>query len=71
MLFYCKKLNQLNILNVDGELTGGGPIYYSHGTSAARCTAILIKRKTNIKINKLHRDKEGRCIARDILHEKQ
>ena len=45
----------------------GGPVYYSHGTSPARGVAILIKRKTNIKVQAVRRDKEGRYMSHLIL----
>ena len=47
----------------------GGPIYYSHGTSSARGAVILIKHKTNIKIHRSIKDKEGRYVALDVTRE--
>ena len=43
----------------------GDPIYFSHGTAAARGVAIPIKRTSNVQVWK---DQEGRIIILDITY---
>lgn len=40
----------------------GGPIFYSHGTSASRGVAILFSKKLNVKIINSDHDNEGRIV---------
>ena len=49
----------------------GGRIYFSHGTSQARGTMILIKKTARIKVHNICSDPEGRYIMLDVAHEKK
>lgn len=51
------------------EAEWGGRIVFAHGTSAARGTAILIKKKLEIKINEISRDPEGRFVSLSFCYE--
>ena len=47
----------------------GGRIYFSHGETNARGVAILINKKTNIKIKREYKDDCGRVLILDIEYE--
>ena len=48
----------------------GSRIYFSHGQSNARGTAILVKRNVNVIVHNVFTDLDGRMIILDITHGK-
>lgn len=51
------------------EAEWGGKIFFSHGSSAAKGTAILIRKNLNVLINHEHADADGRVVAVSFVFE--